>query len=219
MDSYSMWVILHVFILVFWLGTDVGVFLAAKYSERGDLSTETRMTALKIGMSLDRLPRSALTLILPSGLMLATKMGLIALPGWALPVIWLSSFAWLGVLWAGFLNPETALEKKCMLINFFMNVIMALLVGAFAAYLVVGTETPTWLAVKVIATALVFVTGVMLDVLFKPAVEAFMAIMAEGGSPERDAQYSRTIGPVYYAVLMIYALVVLCTIMGIAKPF
>lgn len=218
MDSYSLWVFAHVLILVFWLGTDVGVFLAAKLSERSDFSVETRTTVLKLGMVLDRLPRSALTLIFPTGLQLATAMGLLALPGYALPLIWVISLGWLVVLWLGFLNPETALEKKCMLFNFAMNAIAALVVLAYAIYLFSATETPTWLAIKVTTTGLVFVTGVMLDVLFKPAVEAFMAIVMEGGSPERDQKYSKAIGPVYHAVLVIYALVLVSTFMGIAKP-
>lgn len=219
MDSYSLWVFAHVLILVFWLGTDIGVFLAAKLSERSDLSVETRTTVLKLGMVLDRLPRSALTLIFPTGLQLATATGLLSLPGFALPLIWVISLGWLAVLWAGFLNPETALEKKAMLFNFAMNAIAALVVCAYAVYLFTATDTPSWLAVKVLATGLVFVTGVALDVLFKPAIEAFMAIAVEGGSPERDQRYSKAIGPVYTAVLAIYALVLVATFMGVAKPF
>lgn len=218
MDSYSIWVFIHVLILVFWLGTDVGVFLAAKVSERSELSVETRSIVLKLGMVLDRLPRSALTLIMPSGLQLATAIGLLTLPPLVLPLVWAVSLGWLLFLWIGFLNPETATEKKAMLFNFAMNAIAALVVLAYAAYLAFATETANWLLIKVAATGLIFVTGVMLDILFKPAVEAFMAIIGEGGSPERDAAYSRAIGPVYWAVIAIYVLVLLSTFMGIAKP-
>lgn len=218
MDSYTFWVFTHVLILVFWLGTDVGVFLAAKLSERSDLSVETRSTVLKLGMVLDRLPRSALTLIFPTGLELATAMNLLTLPAFALPLIWVISLGWLAFLWAGFLKPETAVEKKAMLFNFAMNALAAVVVLAYATYLFLGTDTPNWLAIKVAATGLVFVTGVLLDVLFKPAVEAFMAIIIEGATPERDQRYSKAIGPVYNAVLVIYALVLLSTFMGIAKP-
>ena len=62
---YSLMVLVHILLLVFWVGTDVGVFLAAKVSERTDLSIETRSTVLSVGMVLDRLPRSALVLIIP----------------------------------------------------------------------------------------------------------------------------------------------------------
>ena len=49
---YSLLVLVHILLLVFWVGTDVGVFLAAKVSERTDLSIETRSTILSVGMVL-----------------------------------------------------------------------------------------------------------------------------------------------------------------------
>ena len=73
MDAF--WLYLHILLLVFWVGTDVGVFIAAKWSERSALSIETRQTVLQLGMVLDRLPRSALTLIIPSGCQLAVASG------------------------------------------------------------------------------------------------------------------------------------------------
>ena len=57
---YEFWLYVHILLLVFWVGTDLGVFVAARYSERTDLSYETRATVLQLGMVLDRLPRSAL---------------------------------------------------------------------------------------------------------------------------------------------------------------
>jgi len=106
-----------------------------------------------------------------------------------------------------------------MLFNFVMHIIMTLLVGGSGLYLLLASDKPTWLAIKVLATGLIYVTGIILDVMFKPAVDAFMAIIAEGGSPERDARYSRAIGPVYNLVLVIYALVIIAMVMGISKPF
>ena len=40
MDAF--WLYLHILLLVFWVGTDVGVFIAAKWSERVTLSMDTR---------------------------------------------------------------------------------------------------------------------------------------------------------------------------------
>ena len=69
----GVWLYLHILLLVFWVGTDVGVFIAARWSEQTTLSIETRQTVLQLGMVLDRLPRSALTLIIPSGCQLAVS--------------------------------------------------------------------------------------------------------------------------------------------------
>ncbi len=219
MSTYDLMVFLHIMLLVFWLGTDLGVFLDAKRYDRSDLSMETRATILQLGMVLDRLPRSCLTLITPSGLYLASKLGLITPVAWLLPSLWLLSAVWLVVLWAGFLNPESAVEKPALLINLALNAIMALLLTPYAVYLLWAGEVATWLSVKILVVGLIFCSGVLLDVLFKPAVEAFTALIAEGPTPERDAVYAKAIGPVYKVVLVIYALVLVAAFMGVIKPF
>ncbi|MEM1263030.1 MAG: hypothetical protein AAGH76_11595 [Pseudomonadota bacterium] len=217
MTEYSLWLFLHVLLLVFWLGTDLGVFLAAKVSERAELSVETRATVLKVGMVLDRLPRSALVLILPSGMMLLNGLGLIALPAAATASVWAVALVWLAILWAGFLNPETPIEARSMLFNFAMNVILAVVVTGLGIYAFRSAALPSWVALKVLVVGLVFVAGVALDVLFKPAVGHFVAIVTEGPTDERNRDYSKALAPVYWAVIAIYVLVLAASFAGIAK--
>lgn len=217
MDWYPIAVFFHVLLFVFWLGTDVGVFLAAKISERAELSVETRSTVLGLGMVLDRLPRSALALIIPSGLSLASMSGQVALGSGLLWTAWIVAIIWLAILWAGFLNPQTPTETRAMLFNFAMNAILALGVPAAGVYLMYLGETANWLALKIVFVGLIFVCGVLLDVMFKPAVEAFVTITTQGATDELNTQYSKAIGPVYIIVLLIYALVLGAAWLGIAK--
>ena len=67
--------VVHVLGWVFWLGTDIGVFIACRHAERGDLSVETRLTLLEVGMLLDRLPRLAVPLVWGSGAVLSKQWG------------------------------------------------------------------------------------------------------------------------------------------------
>ena len=217
MEAHTVLLFAHVLLFVFWLGTDVGVFLAAKISEKSELSSETRATVLQLGMVLDRLPRSALTLILPTGMQLAMNLGLDVSPAVA-SAVWVVSLAWLGVLWLGFLKPQTPTEQRVMLFNFAMNALLAVAVSGYAIYLLMGDSVATWLALKILMVGLIFVAGVLLDALFKPAVEAFLEIVSQGGTEERDAKYSRAIAPVYIVVLAIYALVLVAAYLGLAKP-
>ena len=218
MEAHTLMLFAHILLFVFWLGTDVGVFLAAKISEKGELSVETRSTVLGLGMVLDRLPRSALILILPTGLHLAYYSGQLALPAAALPAVWAVSFVWLAILWLGFLKPQTPTEQRAMLFNFAMNAVLAVAVTAYAISLLMGNAVPTWLAIKILLVGIVFIAGVALDSLFKPAVEAFVEIVTDGATEDRNARYSRAIGPVYFVVLAIYALVLAAAWFGVAKP-
>lgn len=217
MTFYNVLLFVHILLFVFWLGTDLGVFLAAKRSEQAVLSPETRATVLELGMVLDRLPRSALVLILPTGLHLAFMSGLLALSCSVMAVVWGIALVWLIILWAGFLNPKTAIESRAMIFNFIMNAVLAVLVVGVAVYLLSATATPVWLALKVLMVGLVFVCGVLLDIAFKPAVATFVAIMTQGPSDELNARYAKELGPVYWAVIGIYVLVLIAAFLGVTK--
>ena len=215
---YSMLLLIHILLLVFWLGTDLGVFLAAKYSERSDLSAETRATVLEVGMILDRLPRSALVLILPSGALLLDVGGMAAVPLGLHLGFGTFALIWLAVLWTGFLTRDEALQDKCMLVNLGLNALMALGVTGVAIWLLNFSALALWVSLKILLVGLAFVAGVLLDVLFRPAVLAFGEIMVDGATLERDARYARAIAPVYMVVLAIYGLVLIAAGLGVLKP-
>ncbi len=216
MLTHSWMVLIHILLLVFWLGTDLGVFLAAKMSERSDLSVETRGSLMQLGMVLDRLPRTAVILILPSGFTLANNLGMVQLSSAMLLGIWLLAFAWAALMWMGFLKPQSSIEALSHKVNFFIHVI---LVGVLAyVIMTLWGSAPLWLSMKLVAITLVLVCGIALDITFKPAVIAFTDIMANGATPERDAVYSKAIAPVYWWVIGIYIFVLMATYFGVVKP-
>jgi hypothetical protein len=215
---YSLMVLIHILLLVFWVGTDVGVFLAAKVSERTDLSIETRSTVLSVGMVLDRLPRSALVLIIPSGLFLASYSGLMNIPPIIFYGICILAGIWLAILWLGFMTKNSATEAKCMSINLLLNGVSALLVTAVAIWMLTSGAYKVWIGLKFLCVGLIFAVGVVLDIQFRPAVVAFSEIMTKGATEDRDMTYSQAIAPVYLSVLTIYLLAIIAAGLGIAKP-
>ncbi|MGA0706351.1 MAG: hypothetical protein ACO3P8_12445 [Steroidobacteraceae bacterium] len=218
MDAYPFLLLGHLLLLVFWLGTDIGVFLAARISERDDLGVEARVTVLGLGMVLDRLPRSCLVLIIPSGFLLAQNSGLLALePAWHV-AMWLLAAAWLALLWTGFLTKDQALQGRCMLANLVLNGLMALAAGLGSWWLWAAEQAPAWLALKLSAVAAIFAAGVWLDVQFRPAVAAFGEIATGGATSELNDRYRKAIAPVYLSVLTIYALVLVASGLGVFKP-
>ena len=65
--SYEAIKFIHVLLLVFWLGTDVGVLLLARKFRDSGLSVETRLTLLQMAMVIDTLPRICFIVMLPAG--------------------------------------------------------------------------------------------------------------------------------------------------------
>ena len=215
MDAF--WLYLHILLLVFWVGTDVGVFVAAKWSERAALSMETRQTVLQLGMVLDRLPRSALTLIIPSGCQLAVASGWLDMPPQYLLVMWAFAAVWLAILWRGFLSADPKTQEQSAKINWLLNLVLALAVSVAGMMLLLQGEIPDWLALKVLAVGAIFCAGVLLDLLFKPAVDLFIGLAATPEDPDMNAAYSRALSPVYIAVLAIYAFALIAAALGVFK--
>ena len=213
----AFWLYLHILLLVFWVGTDVGVFIAAKWSEKTTLSMETRQTVLQLGMVLDRLPRSALTLIIPSGCQLAATSGWLDISGTVLGVLWLSAGIWLAILWRGFLSTDPTVQESSAKINWALNLFMALVVSGGGIYLFTQGQTPDWLALKILAVGAIFCAGVLLDLLFKPAVDLFLALAETPDDAALNAAYSRALSPVYIAVLAIYAFALIAAGLGVVK--
>ena len=213
----AFWLYLHILLLVFWVGTDVGVFIAAKWSEKTTLSMETRQTVLQLGMVLDRLPRSALTLIIPSGCQLAVTSGWLNISSTVLGVLWLSAGIWLAILWRGFLSTDPTVQERSAKINWALNLVMALVVSGGGIHLFTQGQTPDWLALKILAVGAIFCAGVLLDLLFKPAVDLFLSLAETPDDAALNAAYSRALSPVYIAVLAIYAFALIAAGLGVVK--
>ncbi len=216
MLEHKILVFFHISLWVFWLGTDLGVFLAAKMSENASLSMETRSSVLRLGLVLDRLPRTCNALIFPSGLQLISNLDLVPVSAWVLTVVWILGLAWVLIMWRGFLNPGTAAEKLFEKTN--MPFSLLLCVGALAFAVATQTvgalDAPLWLAVKLVAVGLIGFAVVPLDRGFAPATATFAAIAQSGSTAELEQKYHTQLQPVYGWVLFIYAMTIVAAFSG-----
>lgn len=211
------WLYLHILLLVFWVGTDLGVFLAARYSERSNLSIQTRQTVLELGMKLDRLPRTALVLIIPSGIMLAHSSGMEIVAKTQVAGVWIAAVVWLGILWLGFLSSNPQVRARSAALNWWFNLLAALITLFWAWWLYAGSDLPAWIIFKVMIVGCVFVAGFLLDFLFGPAMGVFSQIEESSDNEDLNKRYSKALAPVYWVVLLIYVLTLGAAAAGIFK--
>ena len=61
MSLHDFMLILHLILFVYWLGADLGVFYAAKFVARSDLTVEERHRFLELTLLIDMGPRTGLT--------------------------------------------------------------------------------------------------------------------------------------------------------------
>lgn len=210
-------VFVHVLGWVFWLGTDVGVFLAAKFSERTNLSVETRLTVMQVGMLLDMAPRVAVPVVFATGVHLSDRLGHDLLPaewGWAIGGVWLA------VVIAGIATQgRTLIGRTAMRLQFVIYTIVFFGMGGMAVAALLGAAPlPLWLAMKWLAYAVIAVFAMLLEIAFTPVAAAYGKLAQEGASDALNTFISRGLRPVYVYVLIIYAATLVAAYFGLVKP-
>lgn len=222
MDAgYAALILIHILLLVYWLGADLGVFYSAGFLTNPSLSVETRRTVMKILHFIDLFPRMALVMMLPVGISLALIGGYAAVPeGWTVPVIalaWVAGTAWLALVIKIYGRVSPGLTKLDYAIRF--AVIAGLLVLAAASFAGIGPVIPgaTWLALKLVVFAAIIVCGLGIRVVFKPFGAAFGKLVAEGSSPAVEAAMKQAQLRVRPVVLTLWAGLVIEAFLGISK--
>ncbi len=215
---YSTLLVIHVLGWVFWLGTDLGVFLAAKYSEKSELSVETRLKVLEVGMLLDILPRIAVPIVFMTGMSLMNILGIDAvIPLYAAIVF---GMIWLAAVITGIVTEggQGKIGALAMRTQFLFNIIVAIGMGGFGVMSVLGlSEMPLWIGLKWLSYGVIALAAIVLELTFKPAIALYGKMGAEGASPDLDAALTKSLQPVYICVLVIYAATLVAGISGLVK--
>ena len=221
MDWYSILLFIHILSLVFWLGTDIGVFVLGKFAQNPTYTVDQRLLLLKVALILDMFPRVFMVLSLPTGFQLATLLGAIDSPQMLTAGVWLFSAVWLAVVLTGLLRhdqPEGQTAKKVeKVIHFVLLAILGW--AAISSLLGNGPIMIIWVAAKVLMYALLFVVMPLLEKAFLPAVMGFMSLETEGSSPELEDQIQGGMDRTYVWVLTIYVIVLITAFVGVAKPW
>jgi len=220
MTWHGVLVFVHVLLLTYWLGTDLGVFYSARFVLRSDLSPATRGTVARILLALDLSPRICLVLMLPVGLSLAASGGWSSVTGGWLVAVWAASLAWLAlvvmVYRAEHLPIAATLRNVDLVVRFAL--IASLLVVVVVSLTGTGPLRTPWLAWKVAAYAVAIACGVAIRFVLRPFGPALAALVREGSTPAVEASLARSIQGSYPFVLTIWAMVLVAAFLGAVQP-
>jgi hypothetical protein len=229
-------VVLHVFLLVYWLGGDLGTFYASRSVMNPALGVEARQTALKIMSFCDVFPRICLVLFLPSGITLVAlgpySGGYLAT--WMLVPIWIFGLAWLWLVITeyrshGASSPRLVWIRRVDL--WIRYAVIAGTVGAGLAILVGGdavasalsgldvTSNPRWLGLKLAAYGTAIFCGVMIRRDLRPFGPSWVALVTGGAStPAIEEGIGGAIERSEKWVRLIWVCVIAAAVLGIVKP-
>lgn len=213
---YELLLVIHVLGWVFWLGTDLGVFFAAKWSERDELSVETRLTVLQLGMLLDCAPRFAVPVVWASGMLLAARQGYVFLPTMVILAI---ALVWTVATYLVIFGKQgSAAQRNAMRLQTLFYGLVIVFMGGGGAWLLAQGEIPLWLALKGLGYTVIAITGLWLERAFAPVGALFGRLAAEGASDALNESIHHALKPVYPIVLGIYVGTLIAGISGLTKP-
>ena len=164
MTAYQLLIWVHLILFVYWLGADLGVFIAAVWGKSGRLSFAERAILLKLSTAIDLTPRLAFVLMMPVGVTLARHWGLpVNAP--ELAAIWGIAALWLIAVLVMAASHDRPLGGMLARLQTSFLVVAGVVFVAFGASLLLrGSIVPAWLAWKIILFGAIFFGGTTLSV-------------------------------------------------------
>lgn len=218
--SYAIWNYVHIVLFVYWLGADLGVMVLGRQVKRPELSFDQRALLLKCAMIIDLMPRIAFIFMFPTGLVMSQRLGLVDTPGWLVVAVWLISAAWFALLLGiGRYEGRPLAARLQHVQRVFLMIVGTGLIGVgLWSLLGTGPFATGWLATKVLLFGVICWVAVGIDWAFEPLMVAFPAL-AQGSTPELEAQVSKAMDNALRFVYTLYALLAFIAFLGVTKPF
>lgn len=211
----------HILLLVFWLGTDLGVLLAARRVRDAALTPAERLTLLDLALRIDLLPRIAFSLMFAVGATLGYLGGTLPIPGWALALLWALTGLWLTLTLALVAAQGKPLQGLIAAVQRVWLIAVALACAVAALWLLAGSSAapvPGWLALKIGLYGLVCLAAIGIDRAFLPLIPAMGELARSGSSAALETRISGAINHALRYVYSLYGLLLLAGFLGVTKP-
>jgi hypothetical protein len=219
--THSIWIFIHIMLVVFSLGAEIGIVVTAIHARSSGRSFETRATLLRVIGLLDLSPRFSFALFLPVGVHLTQGLGLYPVTPGILVGSWLIALAGIVLAIVLYNNEGTRLAITLSGIHRAFQVIMgAVFVTIGAQSLVTGAPLDQgWFALKVLLFGLMFWTSMVVEKASRGLFEPFFAIGKLGSTPEREGLVRKYFNRSLIGVSVIYLEIAAIAFLGATKPF
>jgi hypothetical protein len=210
---------LHLLLFVYWLGGDAGVFYSSSFVVNPKLSRDARMTAAKIFLDLDMLPRYCMALMLTVGGILAEVIG-ITHPTWEMVAIVLLGPVWLALVVLVHAKEGSAAGQTLKRVDVWFRwiVIASILASVAHSHWTGRLAGLEWFSAKLLIFAFLIFCGLMIRRLLPPFIQGFRTLATTGPTPESDRLMIDGLARCRPWVLAIWAGILLSAWLGIVKP-
>lgn len=209
MTGFDIWKFLHIMMFVFWIGTDLGVYLSARKSTDPKLSFETRVLLLHMALRIELLPRTMWKAALPLGVMLIDGMDIIKFGTASLALTWLFSLAWWAVSMFGAWHYDKPIGHRFAAVTNWLTGFVGVALIVVAAVSLTGSgpipADAGWLSWKIGLYGLINLMVIVMIRIFDPLGAAFGRLAVEGSTPEIEAVISGVMSRSTWIIWMTYA--------------
>jgi hypothetical protein len=220
MDTYQIWLFLHVLMFVYWLGADLGVFTLALALKNPDYSVEQRALLMRMSLLIDMTPRAAMAFIAPVGLVLAESMGLVSVPNWLNAIFWVVAALWIVGEIVAFRNMGKPIMMRIYMGTGTLFVIIFLSCSWYGIQSLRLGEPfmANWLALKVLLFGQVFLVSSLMALFYAPIEGIFNRMQLEGSTPELEKKLRRQVNRGSVVTVVLFLLLASIAFLGLAKP-
>jgi len=218
-DLHDLFLILHLVLFCYWLGGDIGVFYSSGFAADPKLSIEARMTAARIMLALDLVPRLCGAVMLTVGGVLSEFVG-VTHPTWQMAGIILLAPVWLSLELILHFKHDTPLGKGMQKFDnpFKWVIVVGCIVSVGWSFSTGRLDEAPWVGYKILIFAAIVFCSLMINKTIGPYVLGVQRIAAGVINDEENAAMAKSLRQCKWAVLGIWAGLVIEAVLGVVQP-
>lgn len=219
MSAYDITLLAHILLFVYWLGGDLGVFYSSKFVVDPSLSRETRLTATKIMMGCDLVPKICMSLMLTVGGILTEFVG-IEHPWWQMIGIILLGPVWLTMVLVQHFKHHASYIPLLTKIDFYFRwlVVVGVIVSSLWSLSTGRLTDQPWVAAKLFGFSFLVFCGLMIRINLKGFGASFVKIVQDNYTEADNQIMADSLKKAKVWVFAIWVVLVLEAALGVAKP-
>jgi hypothetical protein len=216
---HDLLLILHLLLFCYWLGGDIGVFYSSGFAADPKLGIEARMTAAKIMLNLDIVPRICAALMLTVGGLLSEYAG-VSHPGWQLAAIVLLAPVWLALELILHFKHDTPLGKGLAKFDspFKWAIVIACIASVLWSFSTGRLADAPWVGYKILVFAAIVFCSLMITKTIGPYIVGIQRIATGEINDAENAAMTASLKQVKWAVVGIWGGLLIEVVLGVMKP-
>jgi hypothetical protein len=219
MTWHEFFLILHLLLFCYWLGGDIGVFYSSGFAADPTLSIEARMTAARIMLALDAVPRVCGAVMLTVGGILSEFVG-VEHPAWQMAAIVLLAPVWLALELVLHFRLDTPLGKGLQKFDnpFKWAIVIGCVVSVGWSFATGRLSEAPWVGYKILVFAAIVFCSLMINKTIGPYVAGIQRISEGTIDAQGNAAMAASLKRVKWAVIGIWIGLVIESILGVTQP-